>query len=136
MRQEEKKIATSDTTHLKKYENQRRERLNERSAGSIYRIGLDDTHPYAFGLGKEWFMMRTSSDHYPFLAKGNNIAYILNSEPVSGFAGKKFREEVKNTIAVASESIGRGEVIYITDSPYYRAYWKSGRILLGNILFR
>ncbi len=133
---EEKKIATSDTTHLKKYENQRRERLNERSAGSIYRIGLDDTHPYAFGLGKEWFMMRTSSDHYPFLAKGNNIAYILNSEPVSGFAGKKFREEVKNTIAVASESIGRGEVIYITDSPYYRAYWKSGRILLGNILFR
>ncbi len=133
---EEDKLASSDTAHLKKYENQRRERLKDRSAGSIYRIGLDDTHPYAFGLGKEWFMMRTSSDHYPFLAKGNNIAYILNSEPVAGFAGNKFQENVKNTIAVASESIGRGEVIYITDSPYYRAYWKSGRILLGNILFR
>ena len=133
---EEDKLTSGDTSHLKKFENQRRERLKDRSAGSIYRIGLDDTHPYAFGLGNEWFMMKTSSDHYPFLAKGNNIAYILNSEPVAGFAGNKFQENVKNTIAVASESIGRGEVIYITDSPYYRAYWKSGRILLGNILFR
>ncbi|MBN1387096.1 MAG: hypothetical protein JW965_01530 [Bacteroidales bacterium] len=133
---EEKKLASSDTTHLKKFENQRREMLKERSAGSIYRIGVDDTHPYVFGLGKEWFMMKTSSDHYPFLAKGNNIAYILNNEPVAGFAGNEFQEDVKNTIAVASENIGRGEVIYITDSPYYRAYWKSGRILLGNILFR
>ncbi|MEA1885669.1 MAG: M14 family zinc carboxypeptidase [Bacteroidota bacterium] len=133
---EEDKIASDDTTHLKKYENRRRERLKERSAGSIYRIGLDNTHPYAFGLGNEWFMMRTSSDHYPFLAKGNNIAYILNNEPVAGFAGSEFQEDVKNTIAIASENIGRGEVIYITDSPYYRAYWKSGRILLANILFR
>ena len=133
---EEKKIKTDDLSHLKKFENQRRERLKERSAGSIYRIGLDDTHPYAFGLGKEWFMMRTSSAHYPFLAEGNNIAYILNNEPVAGFAGNKFQEDVKNTIVVASESIGRGEVVYITDSPYYRAYWKSGRVLLGNILFR
>jgi len=133
---DEKKVASSDTSHLKKFENQRRERLKERSAGSIYRIGMDDTHPYAFGLGNEWFMMRTSSDHYPFLAKGNNIGYILNSKPVSGFAGNEFQEEVKNTIAIASENIGRGEVIYITDSPYYRAYWKSGRVLLGNILFR
>ncbi|HDZ40544.1 MAG TPA: zinc carboxypeptidase [Bacteroidetes bacterium] len=133
---DEDKLVGSDTTHLKKYEDQRRERLKERSAGSIYRIGLDDTHPYAFGLGKEWFMMKTSPAHYPFLAKGNNIAYILNNEPVAGFAGNEFKDDVKNTIAVASENIGRGEVIYITDSPYYRAYWKSGRILLGNILFR
>lgn len=133
---EEKKLTRGDTTHLKKFENQRRERLKERSAGSIYRVGLDHTHPYAFGLGKEWFMMKTSTDHYPFLAKGNNIAYILNNEPLAGFAGNEFKKNVKNTIIVASENIGRGEVVYITDSPYYRAYWESGRILLGNILFR
>ncbi|MBS0011792.1 MAG: hypothetical protein KFF49_10310 [Bacteroidales bacterium] len=133
---EEDKLSTGDTSHLKKFENQRRERLKDRSAGSIYRIGLDDTHPYAFGLGKEWFMMKTSTDHYPFLASGNNIAYILNNEPVAGFAGTRFQENVKNTIAVASVRMGSGEVVYVTDSPYYRAYWKSGRVLLGNILFR
>ena len=81
-------------------------------------------------------MMRNSSDHYPFLAKGNNIAYILENEPVAGFAGNEFKEEVKNTIIVASESMGRGEIVYVTDDPYYRAYWKSGRVLIGNILFR
>ncbi|MCF8223084.1 MAG: hypothetical protein K9J25_08035 [Bacteroidales bacterium] len=133
---EEDKLKTDDKEHLKRFEHSRRERLKSRSSGSIYRIKLDDSHPYAFGLGKEWFMMRNSSDHYPFLAKGNNIAYILENEPVAGFAGNEFKEDVKNTIIVASESMGRGEIVYLTDDPYYRAYWKSGRILIGNILFR
>lgn len=133
---EEEEISSDDTTHLKKYENRRRERLTERSAGSIYRVALDYTHPYAFGLGNEWFMMRTSGSHYPFLASGSNIAYILENDPVAGFAGNDFREDVKNTMVMASESIGRGEVIYLIDSPFYRAYWKSGKVLLGNILFR
>ncbi len=133
---DEEKLKSDDLKHLKKYEDQRREMLKNRSAGSIYRIGLDSTHPYTFGLGNEWFIVRTSSDHYPFLAEGNNIAYILNNEPVAGFAGNKFQKDVKNTIIVASERMGRGEIVYVTDSPYYRAYWKSGRILIGNILFR
>ena len=133
---EDKDLDSDDPEHLKKYADQRRERLKERSASSIYRVGLDNTHPYAFGMGKEWFIMKRSTSHYPFLAKGNNIGYILNSDPVSGFAGNEFREKVKNTIVVASERVGRGEVVYITDDPYYRAFWKSGRILLGNILFR
>jgi hypothetical protein len=25
-------------------------------------------------------------------------------------------------------------VVYITDDPYFRAFWKSGRILLGNVV--
>ena len=34
------------------------------------------------------------------------------------------------------EKIGSGEVIYITDNPYFRAFWKSGRVLLGNTVLR
>ncbi len=132
---EKEKIKTEDPSHLKKYENQRRERLKERSAGSIYRVNLDETHPYTFGLGKKWFIMKMSAN-YPFLDKGNNIGYILNSEPVAGFAGSEFQKEVKNSMVIGSERIGRGEIVYITDDPYYRAYWKSGRILLGNVIFR
>ncbi len=130
------KIRTDDPSDLKKYENQRRERLKERSAGSIYRIDLDETHPYVFGLGGKWFLMRRSSSHYPFMDGGNNIGYILNSEPVAGFAGSEFQKEVKNTLVIGSERIGSGEVVYITDDPFYRAYWKSGRVLLGNVIFR
>jgi len=36
----------------------------------------------------------------------------------------------------SSVSIGKGEVIYITDNPYFRAFWKSGRVLVGNVVLR
>ncbi|MEZ5012584.1 MAG: hypothetical protein R2744_13840, partial [Bacteroidales bacterium] len=132
---EEKKIKSDDPSLLKKFENRRRESLNERSAYSIYRVKLDETHPYTFGLGKEWFIMKRA-DNYPFINGGNNIGYLLESEPVAGFAGSKFKTTVKNTIVIGSESMGRGEVVYITDDPFFRGYWKSGRVLLGNMVMR
>ena len=133
----EKKIKSDDSTLLKKfeYENERRYNLSERSAGSIYKVKLDDTHPYSFGLGKEWFIMKRTAG-YPFLTTGSNIGYILDKEPVSGFAGFKYKDKIKNTLVIGSEKIGTGEVIYITDDPYFRAFWKSGRVLLGNIVLR
>ena len=125
----------ADTVMLKRYEDQRRFSAAERSAGAIFRVRLDETHPYAYGLGKEWFLMKRS-EGLPFLEKGNNIGYITDNNPVAGFAGYKFRQKVKNTGVIASESVGRGMVVYISDDPYFRAYWKSGRVLLGNILLR
>ena len=79
-------------------------------------------------------MKRTAG--YPFLPSGNNIGYILDKEPVSGFAGFKYKDKIKNTLVIGSENIGKGEVIYITDNPYFRAFWKSGRALVGNIVLR
>lgn len=133
----EKKIKSDDTTLLKKYEyqNERRYALSDRSAGSIYKVKLDDTHPYAFGLGKEWFIMKRTAG-YPFLATGNNIGYILDKEPFSGFAGFKYKDKIKNTLVIGTENIGSGEVIYITDNPLFRAFWKSGRVLIGNMILR
>ncbi|MEI6049525.1 MAG: M14 family metallopeptidase [Bacteroidota bacterium] len=133
----EKKVKSDDSTLLKKFEfeNERRYTLSEQSAGSIYKVKLDDTHPYTFGMGKEWFIMKRTAG-YPFLTKGNNIGYILDKEPVAGFAGFKFKDKIKNTLVIGSENIGSGEVIYITDDPYFRAFWKSGRVLLGNIVLR
>ena len=131
----EEKEKSDDTTFLRKFEDERRHSLMERSAGSIYKVTLDETHPYAFGLGKEWFIMKRTSV-YPFLKEGSNIGYILDKDPVSGFAGYKFRQKVKNTLVIGSERVGSGEVVYITDDPYFRAYWKSGRVLLGNVILR
>jgi hypothetical protein len=131
----EKKVKSDDTTMLRKFENERRYTLSERSAGSIYKVKLDDTNPYAFGMGKEWFLMKRTAG-YPFLPTGNNIGYILEKEPVAGFAGFKYKDKIKNTLVIGSENIGSGEVIYITDNPYFRAFWKSGRVLLGNAILR
>ena len=72
----------------------------------------------------------------PYLENGNNIAYITEDEPVSGFAGSKFIKNIGNTLVIGSERVGQGEVVYLSDDPYYRAFWKSGRLILGNIAFR
>ena len=131
----EKKEKSDDLSLLKKFSDENRHLLSDRSAGSIYKVTVDTTNPFGFGLGREWFVMKRTQP-YPFLPKGNNIGYILESEPVAGFAGYKFQKLVKNTMVIGSENIGKGEVIYITDDPYYRAFWKSGRALLWNVVFR
>ena len=135
---EEKKIVKAtggDTTMLRRFEDQRRISATERSAGAIFRVRLDDTHPFAFGMGKEWFLMKRN-EGLPFLEKGNNIGYITDNTPVSGFAGYKFLQKIKNTGVIVSEDIGKGTVVYLSDDPYFRAYWKSGRVLLGNLVLR
>ena len=134
----EKKEKSDDPKLLKKYEYEidRRYSLSDRSAGSIYKVKLDETNPYAFGLGTEWFVLKRTNG-YPFLGQGGyNIGYITDKEPVAGFAGNKFRDKVVSTIVIGSERLGSGEVVYITDNPYFRAFWKSGRVLLGNIFMR
>ena len=70
------------------------------------------------------------------LSRRMRVGGGTGATPVSGFAGYKFREKAANTLIVGSESIGRGEVVYLADDPYTKAFWKSGRVLLGNILFR
>jgi hypothetical protein len=131
----EKKEKSDDLSLLKKFGDERRHLLSENSAGSIYKVTVDTTNPFGFGLGREWFIMKETQP-YPFLPKGNNIGYILDSKPVSGFAGYKYQKIIKNTMVIGSESVGKGEVIYITDDPYFRAFWKSGRALLWNVVFR
>ncbi len=129
------KATGADTTLLKRFEDQRRLTATDRSAGAIFRVRLDDTHPFAFGMGKEWFLMKRN-EGLPFLEKGNNIGFITDNNPVSGFAGYKFRQKIKNTGVIVSENIGKGTVVYLSDDPYFRAYWKSGRVLLGNLVLR
>lgn len=131
----EKKEKSDDLSHLKKFGDERRYLLSERSAGSIYKVMIDTTNPFGFGLGKEWFIMKRNQA-IPFLASGNNIGYILDNKPVSGFAGYKFQKQIKNTLVIGSERIGKGEMIYIADDPYFRAFWKSGRALIWNVVFR
>jgi hypothetical protein len=133
----EKKIKSDDSTLLKKFELSidRRYSLSDKSAGSIYKVRLDDTHPYAFGMGKEWFIMKRTPG-YPYMESGNNVGYIADKEPLSGFAGFKYKDKIKNSLVIGTETIGSGEAIYISDDPYFRAFWKSGRVLLGNIILR
>lgn len=131
----ELKVKSDDTSLLKKFGDENRHLLSERSAGSIYKVVVDTTNPFGFGLGREWFVMKRTQA-YPFLPRGSNVGYITDSKPVAGFAGYKYQKLIKNTLVIGSEKTGNGEVIYITEDPYFRAFWKSGRALVWNSVFR
>ncbi|MCK7536193.1 MAG: hypothetical protein MZV63_36995 [Marinilabiliales bacterium] len=88
------------------------------------------TNPYAFGLGQEWFIMKTHGRLSIPLAQAGTISVIyLNKNLFQDSPAIKFKKKSKNTIVIGSERIGAGEVIYVTDNPYFRAFWKSGRVL-------
>ncbi len=131
----EKKIKSDDSSLLKKFGDERRYLLSERSAASIYRVKVDTTNPFAFGLRDDWFTMKRTQA-FPYLSGGNNIGFIPDNKPVSGFAGYKYQKLIRNTLVIGSEDFGKGEVFYVTDDPYFRAFWKSGRALLWNLIFR
>lgn len=93
-------IKSDDTTLLKRYEYEldRRYSLSDRSAGSIYKVRIDDTHPYAFGLGKDWYIMKRTAG-YPFLTSGSNIGYILDGR--AGWVPRfKYKDKIKNTLVI------------------------------------
>ncbi len=118
------------------YNELRTEDLKERTSGSIYRVTLDESSPLAYGIGENWFVQKRNSTVYPYLPRGSwNVGTLRDNSYVSGYVGEKLREEFLHSLVIGNENLGRGDIIYITDSPLFRGYWHSGRMLFGNMLF-
>ncbi|MEM7370643.1 MAG: M14 family metallopeptidase [Bacteroidota bacterium] len=132
----ERKKKDDPSVLLKSYENRERARLSNFVAGSIYRISMDATHPLSFGIGATYYSLKRSSSVYPFLpSNGWNVGVIKESKPVSGFTGSKLRQKLTQSLSIGVERVGRGQLIYLTDSPIFRGFWHSGKLLLGNAIF-
>lgn len=133
------KPATAETKSsdpLLSYEAKQRASLSRRSAGGIYKVTLDTTHPYAYGMPTSWFIPKREYTQYPFIKDGGyNIGYIKDEQPLSGFVGADYLKKAPNTLVIGAERVGQGEVIYITEDIYIRGFWKSSRLLLSNMIF-
>ena len=133
---EEKEGENKNDELLKKYGDRRRESLSESVEGSIYKVYLDETNPLAFGAGASTFLMKRNSTVYPYLKEdGWNVGAFKNDSYISGFTGYKLKKEVENSLAIGVENYGRGEIIYMSDSPIIRGFWHSGKLLLANAVF-
>lgn len=104
--------------------------------GSIFKISIDNTHPLAFGFGKEYYTLKLGSNSYSFLEEGYNVGYI-KGEPktVSGFVGERAGAKLKNSIVFAQAKKGRGSVVYLTDDVIFRTFWQNGKLILANAVF-
>ena len=121
---------------LRRYGDADREEAEEQVQGSVYRVGLDNTHPLAFGYGDTYFALVRSPLNYRFLGKGGwNVGYLKKDGYSSGFTGAKARKDLADTFVLGTQELGRGQVVYLGDNPLFRAFWQGGKLLFGNAVF-
>ncbi len=117
------------------YTEMQRERVSEFIPGAIFKVKMDPTHPLGYGLGDTYFSLKTGSSAYELLQNGWNVGSLGDELMVSGFAGVKAKENLKNSLVFGVEGQGRGNVTYLVDNPLFRAFWENGKFLFSNAVF-
>jgi len=103
--------------------------------GAIYRITLDASHPFAYGIGKSYYTLKTDRKIYEPLTKGWNIGQLNDKSLMAGVVGKKVREDLKTGLLIGVQNSGRGSIVYLANDPLFRNFWENGKTLFGNIIF-
>jgi len=126
-----------DTDTLKVYGERRRDRVTRSNNGSIYRATIDNSHPLAFGFGKESFVLKRGSSSPAYMGGSGvwNVGVLKEHSLVSGQVGYEAKKKIKESLAFGVQDMGRGSIVYIVDDPLFRGFWYSGRLLMGNAVF-
>ncbi len=117
------------------YSDRERKSISSYVPGAIIKLKMDPTHPLAFGIGEDYFSLRTSSTYYPHQTDVINVGYIPEDPMIVGFVGARIKEKIKNTTVFAVEEKGRGQIIYMVDNPLFRGFWYNGLKLFSNAVF-
>ena len=125
----------SPESKLKTYADAGRESVSSFNAGSIYELQMDNTHPLAFGYGETYMSLKLGSTAYEYLDNGWNVGAARSGEPRSGFVGYKAKENLGESLSFGVQGMGRGNVVYMIDNPFFRGFWHNGKLLVGNAIF-
>ncbi|MEM6524767.1 MAG: M14 family metallopeptidase [Bacteroidota bacterium] len=121
---------------LRSYESSERDGLSNSIFGAIFKVSLDNSNPLAYGYGREYYSLKTSSQRFAYLDGGQNVGVLKGSaEAVSGFAGFKALDKLENSLVFGVQRKGRGQVVYMVDNPLFRAFWENGKLLFSNAVF-
>ncbi len=124
---------SSTSNKDQKYGNRERDAISDQIPGAIYKVGLDATHPLAYGYDSDTYVMIKNVIGYDYLKDGWNVGKL--QERVSGFAGAKTNAKMKDVPVFAVQDSGKGKIIYLNESPIFRAFWYGGKQLMANAAF-
>ncbi len=134
--EESEETQEEEEYHMKRYESSEREALIYSVAGSIYKLTLDDSHPFAFGLGPSAYVIKRNRSVLPYLPEGGwNVGIFDKDAWIAGFTGYKLKEDLKESLGLGIEYSGAGQIVYFSDSPIFRGFWYQGKVLLANTIF-
>jgi hypothetical protein len=54
---------------------------------------------------------------------------------VTGFAGYKVKNKLKDGMLFGVQDMGGGSVVYLSDNPLFRNFWENGKLLFSNAVF-
>ncbi|WP_231458512.1 M14 family metallopeptidase [Pedobacter sp. Leaf132] len=103
--------------------------------GAIYKVNMDASHPFAYGLGKFYYSLKTDRKIYEPLTKGWNVGQLADKSLMAGVVGKKVREDLKTGLMIGIQESGRGNIVYLANDPLFRNFWEGGKTLFSNIIF-
>ncbi len=131
----EKEKTDSLKSKLKIYAEQERAFIKTFIPGAIFKLKIDNTHPLAYGLPDYYFTLKTGQSSYEISKDLWNVGYIDKKPLYFGFVGSEATPKVEESLVLATQSLGRGRVVYLVDNPLYRAFWEQGKFVFSNALF-
>jgi hypothetical protein len=132
---EEKNEKDNPYLRLDSYSDFERKSISTIIPGAIFKLKIDNTHPLGFGLNSTYYSLKTNTLHYAYLKDGSNVGRIEGEPEIIGFAGSKVKPLLKNSLVFGVQPIGKGNVVYLMDSPVFRGFWEQGKLLLSNAVF-
>ncbi len=118
-----------------RYEQEERKKMSGDLAGGIYRVSLDNSHPLAYGQSDFFHIVKRNNKTYELMDESWNVGQFKTGCHVSGFVGHRLKPQIEETLAIGVETLGDGRVIYFTDSPIFRGFWYTGKLMLANAIF-
>jgi len=116
------------------YANRERAYLSTSIPGAIYEVHLDKSHPLCFGLPR-YYDLKQSTDLVNLSKDSWNVGAIQSNSYVTGFVGYKAKQHLTAGMVFGASEIGNGSFIYFVDSPLFRNFWESGKVLFSNAVF-
>jgi hypothetical protein len=130
------KDSKSDYDALKRFEDRERDAISGITAGSIYKVELDNTNPLAFGYPDHYYTLKQDDNLYEFLGAGGwNVGVIKKDNQIAGFVGSKLKAKLKDGLLLGVQSMGAGSVICLSDDVLFRNFWENGKLLFCNAIF-
>ncbi len=120
---------------VKKYGDRERSYLPNSIPGAIYKMELDNTHPLGFGYPDFYYTLKQDGILYEFMKGGWNVGVLKKDAYVTGFAGYKVKNKLKDGMLFAVQDMGGGSVVYLSDNPLFRNFWENGKLLFSNAVF-
>ncbi len=126
---------SSADARLRRYGERQRQGVSDDLPGAVYRVALDGSHPLAYGYPDHTYVIKRRTAAVEFLEDGWNVGVVRTGAPTAGFAGAGAQARLADTLVFGVEDVGRGQVVYLVDSPLFRGFWADGQLLFANAVF-